>query len=139
MPLGLNTHSPSERSLPDPVSNQNFMKNVLLLSARPEIIESWLQSIQGTPVPHVEALARVFADAHASGYRFATIVADFRDADRSLIRALFQTAGFNRDQVQGTILQMDIEPGSFADQQHRFFTGLGMECRIMDGPGRSQG
>jgi hypothetical protein len=113
------------------------MKEVLLLSLRPEIIEEWKQSIQGTPVPHVEALARVFADAHANRYRFVTIVADFRDADRSLIRALFQTAGFNREQVQGTILEMDVEPGSFADQQRRFFTGLGMECRIMDDRGRS--
>ena len=106
---------------------------VLLISQRPDVLEVWQTTVQeGVPIPHVEALARTFADAHANGYRFAAIYADFRDPDRSLIRSLFQTAGFNREQVAGTVLHMDVDPGTFADQQKRFFTGLGMECRLIE-------
>ena len=110
------------------------MKKVLLLSLRPDVIERWqMQQPDGVPVPHAEALARTFADAHAKGQSFAAIYADFRDADRSLIRSLFQTAGFNREQVAGAVLRMDVEPGTFADQQKRFFAGLGMTCELIEG------
>ncbi|HYK54750.1 MAG TPA: hypothetical protein VEV38_14605 [Candidatus Eremiobacteraceae bacterium] len=108
------------------------MSKTLLISLRPDVIERWkTEQPEAVPIPHVEALARTFADAHANGYAFAAIYADFRDADRSLIRSLFQTAGFNREQVAGTTLRMDVEPGSFAEQQKRFFSGLGMACEIM--------
>ena len=109
------------------------MSKTLLISLRPEVIERWRAGApDAVPIPHVEALARTFADAHANGYVFASIYADFRDADRSLIRSLFQTAGFNREQVAGTTLKMDVEPGTFAEQQKRFFSGLGMTCEILE-------
>jgi hypothetical protein len=108
------------------------MSKVLLISQRPDVLKTWQESYDGIAVPHVEALARIFADAHANNYQFAEIYADFRDEDRSLIRSLFQTAGFNREQVAGTVLHMDVEPGSFADQQKRFFAGLGMSCKLLD-------
>jgi hypothetical protein len=108
------------------------MGKTLLISQRDDVMKSWQTDIaDGVPVPHVEALARIFADAHANGYVFSAIYADFRDADRSLIRSLFQTAGFNREQVAGTVLHMAVDPGTFADQQMRFFGGLGMECKIV--------
>ena len=108
------------------------MSKVLLISQQPEVLERWKAAHpDAVPVPHIEALARIFADAHANGYRFAEIYADFRDTDRSLIRSLFQTAGFNREQVAGTKLHMDVDAGTFADQQQRFFTGLGMACALM--------
>lgn len=105
---------------------------MLLISARPDVLKGWQEGLGGIPVPHVEALARIFADAHANHYRFSEIYADFRDEDRSLIRTLFQTAGFNREQVAGTVLHMDVDPGSFADQQIRFFSGLGMTCKLLN-------
>jgi hypothetical protein len=109
------------------------MSKTLLISLRPDVIERWrAEEPDAIAIPHVEALARTFADAHANGYVFAAIYADFRDADRSLIRSFFQTAGFNREQVAGTMLRMDVEPGSFAEQQKRFFAGLGMLCEILD-------
>ena len=108
------------------------MSKVLLISQRPDLLKAWENDFGGIPIPHVEALARIFAEAHASKYQFREIYADFRDDDRSLIRALFQTAGFNREQVAGTVLHMDVDPGSFADQQKRFFTGLGMTCQLLD-------
>ena len=108
------------------------MSKTLLLSQQPDVIERWkAEHPDAVPVPHVEALARIFADAHANGYQFAAIYADFRDTDRSLIRSLFQTAGFNREQVAGTELHMDVDPGSFAEQQQRFFSGLGMKCSLI--------
>jgi hypothetical protein len=108
------------------------MSKTLLISLRPDVIERWkAEQPDAVPIPHLEALARTFADAHANGYTFVAIYADFRDADRSLIRSLFQTAGFNREQVAGTTLRMDVEPGSFAEQQKRFFSGLGMSCEII--------
>ena len=108
------------------------MSKTLLISLRADVIDRWkAEQPDAIAIPHVEALARTFADAHANGYVFAAIYADFRDADRSLIRSLFQTAGFNREQVAGTTLRMDVEPGSFADQQKRFFGGLGMTCEIL--------
>jgi hypothetical protein len=107
------------------------MNKILLLSANPQTLERWQADIGGTPIPHIEALARTFADAHAKRYRFDAIYADFRHVDRALVRALFQTAGFNREQVDGTVLYLDIEPGAFADQQRRFFSGLGMDCRLL--------
>jgi hypothetical protein len=108
------------------------MSKTLLISQRPDILERWkAEHPDAIAVPHVEALARIFADAHANGYQFAAIYADFRDADRSLIRSLFQTAGFNREQVAGTQLHMDVDAGPFADQQQRFFSGLGMTCAII--------
>ena len=108
------------------------MSKTLLISLRPDVIQAWQAEVpDGVAVPHVEALARIFADAHANKYVFAAIYADFRDADRSLIRALFQTAGFNREQVAGTVLHMDVDPGTFADQQIRFFGGLGMDCKLI--------
>lgn len=109
------------------------MSKTLLISLRPDVIERWkTDRADAVPIPHVEALARTFADAHANGYVFKAIYADFRDADRSLIRSLFQTAGFNREQVAGTTLYMDVDPGTFADQQKRFFSGLGMVCEIVE-------
>ena len=108
------------------------MSKILLISLQPGVIERWkAEQPDAIAIPHVEALARTFADAHANGYAFATIYADFRDTDRSLIRSLFQTAGFNREQVAGTTLRMDVDPGSFAEQQKRFFSGLGMTCEII--------
>lgn len=108
------------------------MSKTLLISLRPEVIERWRADMpDAVPIPHVEALARTFADAHANGYAFGAVYADFRDPDRSLIRSFFQTAGFNREQVKGTTLKMDVDSGSFADQQKRFFSGLGMECEII--------
>jgi hypothetical protein len=116
------------------------MSKVLLISQRADVLKSWEEDFDGVPIPHVEALARIFADAHANKYQFSAIYADFRDEDRSLIRSLFQTAGFNREQVAGTVLHMDVDPGSFAEQQRRFFSGLGMECNIWSGrPSRSTG
>lgn len=110
------------------------MSKTLLITLRPELLERWkAEQPDAIPIPHVEALARTFADAHANGYVFKAIYADFRDADRSLIRSLFQTAGFNREQVAGTTLMMDADPGTFADQQKRFFSGLGMTCEIIEG------
>ncbi len=110
------------------------MEKTLLIAQRQDVLERWkAEHPDATPVPHVEALARIFADAHQNGYRFTEIYADFRDPDRSLIRALFQTAGFNREQVAGTALRMDIDAGSFAEQQQRFFTGLGMTCSLLSG------
>jgi ribosomal-protein-alanine N-acetyltransferase len=107
------------------------MSKTLLISRRPEVIEVWQAEVpDAVPVSHVEALARLFAEAHANGTAFEAIYADFRDEDRSLIRSLFQTAGFNREQVAATVLHMDVDAGSFADQQIRFFSGLGMDCRI---------
>lgn len=106
------------------------MVKTLLISLRPEVLQKWQEDIGGTAIPHVEALARIFADAHAKGYRFEAIYADFRDENRSLIRSLFQTAGFNREAVAGTVLHIDADPGPFAEQQRRFFSGLGMECRL---------
>ncbi|HZW72385.1 MAG TPA: hypothetical protein VFF43_02505 [Caldimonas sp.] len=107
------------------------MSKTLLVSARPDVLKDWqAQFPDGVSVPHVEALARIFAEAHADKYVFSAIHADFRDADRSLIRSLFQTAGFNREQVAGTVLHLHVDPGTFADQQVRFFSGLGMDCRI---------
>ena len=109
------------------------MSKTLLISLRPEVIERWKAEMpDAVAIPHVEGLARTFADAHANGYVFASIYADFRDADRSLIRSFFQTAGFNREQVAGTTLHMDVEPGTFAEQQKRFFGGLGMTCEILE-------
>jgi len=109
------------------------MSKTLLISLRPEVIERWKsEQPDAVAIPHVEALARTFADAHANGYVFTSIYADFRDTDRSLIRSLFQTAGFNREQVAGTTLRMDVEPGTFAEQQRRFFSGLGMTCEILE-------
>jgi hypothetical protein len=107
------------------------MSKILLISQRPDVLEAWKAEVEGIPIPHVEALARIFAEAHANNYQFAAIYADFRDQDRSLIRSLFQTAGFNREQVNGTVLHMDVEPGSFAEQQKRFFAGLGMTCKLL--------
>ena len=107
------------------------MARVLLISQRPDVLAAWQKDRDGVAIPHVEALARTFADAHANNYRFDEIYADFRDGDRTLVRSLFQTAGFNREQVNGTVLYMDIEPGSFAEQQKRFFSGLGMTCKEM--------
>ena len=110
------------------------MKRTLLLSLRPDVIEKWkAEQPDAVPIPHVEALARTFAEAHAKGHAFESIYADFRDTDRSLIRSLFQTAGFNREQVAGTVLRMDVEPGAFAEQQKRFFSGLGMICELIEG------
>ena len=106
------------------------MARVLLVSQRPDVLAAWQKDHDGIPIPHVEALARTFADAHANNYRFDAIYADFRDGDKTLIRSLFQTAGFNREQVMGTVLHMDIDPGSFAEQQKRFFSGLGMTCKM---------
>jgi hypothetical protein len=108
------------------------MRRVLLISQRPDVLKKWQDEIGGTPVPHIEALARIFADAHANKYQFGEIYADFRDEDRSLVRSLFQTAGFNREQVSGTVLHMDVDAGTFADQQKRFFSGLGMTCRLLE-------
>ena len=109
------------------------MSKTLLISLRPEVIERWkAEQADAIAIPHVEALARTFADAHANGYAFKAIFADFRDTDRSLIRSLFQTAGFNREQVAGTTLHMDVDPGTFAEQQKRFFSGLGMNCEILE-------
>lgn len=110
------------------------MSKTLLISQRADVLRTWEEEVDGIPIPHVEALARIFADAHANHYQFAAIYADFRDEDRSLIRSLFQTAGFNREQVAGTVLHMDVEPGSFADQQKRFFSGLGMTCKTLGEP-----
>ena len=107
------------------------MARVLLISQRPDVLAAWQKDHEGIPIPHVEALARTFADAHANNYVFDEIYADFRDGDKTLIRSLFQTAGFNREQVVGTVLHMDIEPGSFAEQQKRFFSGLGMKCEVL--------
>ena len=108
------------------------MSKVLLISQRADVLERWqTEHADGIPIPHVEALARTFADAHANNSRFAAIYADFRDENRSLIRSLFQTAGFNREQVAGAELHMDVDEGSFAEQQRRFFTGLGMKCTIV--------
>ncbi len=107
------------------------MSKVLLITQRPDVLASWEKDHDGIPIPHVEALARTFADAHANNYRFEAIYADFRDGDRTLIRSLFQTAGFNREQVVGTVLHMDVDPGSFAEQQKRFFSGLGMTCKLL--------
>ena len=107
------------------------MSKTLLISQRPEVLSAWQAEVpDGIAVPHAEALARIFADAHANKYTFGAIHADFRDEDRSLIRSLFQTAGFNREQVAGTVLHLHVDPGTFADQQMRFFSGLGMECKI---------
>jgi hypothetical protein len=107
------------------------MSRILLVSQRPDVLAAWQNDFEGIPIPHVEALARTFAEAHANGYVFEAIYADFRDGDRTLIRSLFQTAGFNREQVLGTVLHMDVDPGSFADQQKRFFSGLGMTCKVL--------
>ncbi|HXW76303.1 MAG TPA: hypothetical protein VEJ20_02740 [Candidatus Eremiobacteraceae bacterium] len=107
------------------------MSDVLLISTRQEVLTKWQNDVGGTPIPHVEALARTFADAHARGARFDEIYADFRDENRALVRALFQTASFNREQVAGTSLKMDVDPGTFAEQQQRFFSGLGMVCSIL--------
>jgi len=107
------------------------MSRILLVSQRPDVLAAWQKDFEGIPIPHVEALARTFAEAHANGYVFDAIYADFRDGDRTLIRSLFQTAGFNREQVVGTVLHMDVDPGSFADQQKRFFSGLGMTCTLL--------
>jgi hypothetical protein len=107
------------------------MSRILLVSQRPDVIAAWQKDLEGIPIPHVEALARTFAEAHANGYVFEAIYADFRDGDRTLIRSLFQTAGFNREQVVGTVLHMDVDSGSFADQQKRFFSGLGMTCKVL--------
>jgi hypothetical protein len=107
------------------------MSKVLLISQRPDVLAAWEKDHDGIPIPHVEALARTFADAHANNYKFDAIYADFRDGDRTLIRSLFQTAGFNREQVVGTVLYLDVDPGSFAEQQIRFFSGLGMTCKVM--------
>lgn len=107
------------------------MSKTLLVSQRPDVLSVWqTENPDAVSVPHVEALARIFAEAHANKYAFAAIHADFRDQDKSLIRSLFQTAGFNREQVAGTVLHLHVDPGTFADQQMRFFSGLGMECRI---------
>jgi len=108
------------------------MAKTLLISQRADVMERWRAKYpDATAIPHEEALARTFADAHANGYRFDAIVADFRDANRSLIRALYQTASFNQEQVAGTALHMDVDPGSFAEQQKKFFSGLGMACEII--------
>jgi len=108
------------------------MSKILLISQRPDVLKKWQSEVGGgVPIPHVEALARIFADAHGNKYKFSAIYADFRDEDRSLIRSLFQTAGFNREVVAGTVLHMDVDAGSFAEQQKRFFSGLGMDCKIL--------
>lgn len=108
------------------------MGKTLLISQRADVMERWqVRYPDATAIPHEEALARTFADAHANGYRFDAIVADFRDTNRALIRSLFQTAGFNREQVAGTVLHMDVDPGSFAEQQKKFFAGLGMTCELI--------
>jgi RimJ/RimL family protein N-acetyltransferase len=108
------------------------MSKILLISQRPAVLSTLrAENPEGVAIAHVEALARIFADAHANKYVFSEIYADFRDTDRGLIRALFQTAGFNREQVAGSVLHMDIEPGAPAEQQKKFFTGLGMDCRIL--------
>jgi hypothetical protein len=73
----------------------------------------------------------MFADFFFNDTATTEIYTDFRDGDRSLIRSLFQTAGFNREQVAGTLLHLDVEPGSFAEQQIRFFSGLGMTCKVI--------
>src|SRR3977135_1103686 len=107
------------------------MSKVLFISQRPDVLAAWQKDRQGVPIPHVEALARTFAEAHANNAQFAAIYADLRGGGGTLIRSLFQTAGFNREQVAGTVLYMDVDPGSFADQQKRFFSGLGMTCKVM--------
>jgi len=107
------------------------LSKTLLVSARPEVLKKWQDAIEGVAIPHAEALARIFSEAHANKYQFRAIYMDFRDPDRSLIRALFQTAGFNRENVAGTELHMDVDPGSFADQQRQFFSGLGMTCHLI--------
>lgn len=108
------------------------MSKVLLVSARPDVLGTWRADLpDAVPVAHAEALARIFADAHANKYAFSEIYADFRDPDRSLIRALYQTASFNREQIANAVLHMDVEPGPPAEQQQRFFSALGMECRVI--------
>jgi len=108
------------------------MSKTLLIAARPDVLAAWQQQHpDAVAVPHVEALARIFAEAHANRYAFAAIHADFRDHDRSLIRSLFQTAGFNREQVAGTKLHLHVDPGAYAEQQIRFFSGLGMDCAVV--------
>jgi hypothetical protein len=48
------------------------MSKVLLISQRPDVLAAWERDHDGIPIPHVEALARTFADAHANNYKCHT-------------------------------------------------------------------